>query len=158
MSALHCKNRGPGLTKCLVVDCQSNCCAHYPELPGTHVSVFGVPHGEIPLLPKEAAQLESEGLSDSIHKLQDGFWYLKVDADGRCPFLEKDGKCSRHLARFASCRSYPYFIEKYAGLVVDISCPGVEEGAFDINKSRNQISAIIELMQSRIDHLEELLN
>lgn len=146
-------NHGPGLSNCLAGGCQSNCCAFYPKIKSTHLSVFGVPNGEIPVTSAEVNQLISEGKSELAIQLQDGFWYLKVDSNGRCPFLAEGGSCTRHLNRFASCRSYPYFIEKYAGLVVDVSCPGVKDGIFDKESSKEQISALIELMQARLDHL-----
>jgi Fe-S-cluster containining protein len=122
-----------------------------------HTSVFGITHGEIPLLVEEVTSLVAEGLEDLTHKLDDGFWYLRLDAAGRCPFLSPSGMCKRHNLRFASCKSYPYFLEKYSGLVVDQGCPAVQGGTFDIESARDQLNALADLMQGRIDTLRQII-
>ena len=147
----------PGLRRCLGDRCGDNCCAHYPSATKGYVSVFGVPQGEIPLLESEAEALVAEGLGSRTHRLADGFMYLALNESGGCPFVTLSGLCERHDARFASCKAYPYFIDKYAGLVVDTTCPGVESGCFDVDRARESLDALAELMESRIAHLRATL-
>ena len=91
-------------------------------------SVFNFPYHMVPLTENDALRIEKNIGSKYIMKLKSGIKYIKCDEEGKCPFWDKDGRCSIYKLRGSSCRSYPFFIDKYSNLCVDSGCPGLGHG------------------------------
>lgn len=112
---------------CLGADCPANCCGPTsgvlfgskpetweplkPEIPENTVPAYG------------CKDMSKRGLIDYGHNA----CHIKQSNILGCHFLSKEG-CTQYENRGYSCRSYPFFMDKYQGVCIDSSCPGVGAG------------------------------
>lgn len=116
---------------CLASDCESNCCSGdskvLEELSKNNLaSLLNLPKHTIPITDENYAAMKNHD-KDKIVDFGPGGLHIN-QSGGECVFLCSDGRCSIHNNRGSSCRSYPFFIDKYTGLSIDISCPGIGKG------------------------------
>ncbi|MBU1190796.1 MAG: YkgJ family cysteine cluster protein [Gammaproteobacteria bacterium] len=68
-----------------------------------------------------------------LQKLDSGELTVRLNADGRCSFLDAAGQCSVYAARPTQCRTYPFWPEllrsKSAWRAEAARCEGIERGA-----------------------------
>ncbi len=68
-----------------------------------------------------------------LHQLESGELTVVLNADGRCSFLDRDGRCSVYEVRPMQCRTYPFWPEilrsKAAWRAEAVRCEGVDRGA-----------------------------
>lgn len=88
---------------------------------------------------------EAEQIREVLQLSRDWFWrrYLQrldsgeltvvLNADGRCSFLDRNGRCSVYEVRPMQCRTYPFWPEilrsKAAWRAEAARCEGVDHGA-----------------------------
>lgn len=46
-----------------------------------------------------------------VRRLSTAQWEIRLQADGRCPFLSHQGRCSIYAVRPAQCQTYPFWPE-----------------------------------------------
>lgn len=46
-----------------------------------------------------------------VRRLSTAHWDIRLQADGRCPFLSDKDRCSIYAARPAQCQTYPFWPE-----------------------------------------------
>lgn len=141
--------------KCLVDKCPRNCCGAYICPNNKLVSIFDVDEKLIPLTSSDYKILVSKGYKKFLFKQKDGGWYIKTKEDGTCPFL-KNNQCAIYEIRGSSCRSYPFFFQKYNGLVADLSCPGWGKGWTSLGKIRKMVDKLTDLYSWQIDKAKNL--
>lgn len=124
---------------CLKNKCPHNCCAKMDKNTNNLLSLFNFNNNFIPLVDDDGLILNKKIEKKNIIKLDGGGKYIKCDENGSCPFLSNSGKCSIYKYRGASCKSYPFFVDKYLGLCIDLKCPGVGKGWTSINKITDMI-------------------
>jgi Fe-S-cluster containining protein len=68
-----------------------------------------------------------------LHRLDSGELTVGLNADGRCSFLDAEGRCSVYAVRPTQCRTYPFWPEllrsKAAWRAEASRCEGVNRGA-----------------------------
>ena len=68
-----------------------------------------------------------------LQRLDSGELTVVLKADGRCSFLDRDGRCSVYEVRPMQCRTYPFWPEilrsKAAWRAEAARCEGVDRGA-----------------------------
>lgn len=142
---------------CLKDKCLRNCCGKFPYKNDDHeASIFGINKRLIPLTLKDYKVIKRKEKAGLLVKENDGYWYIKTKRDGACPFLTK-GLCSIYKERPLSCRAFPFFINKYCGLTVDINCPGWGRGWTSIDKIETMTKALKKVylgqLNKKIRHL-----
>lgn len=118
---------------CLGGDCPSSCCGSFCPVSDRLRPTGQIGFQEIILLPKDRAALVKAGREDLIVDKPDGLSTIKTAKDGTCAALEQ-GRCTVYQARPAVCRCFPLYIDLYAGICVDGSCPvsdGLTLASFD---------------------------
>ncbi|RKZ21869.1 hypothetical protein DRQ18_03740 [bacterium] len=130
--------------KCLGERCPCNCCAGFDN--SLYSSITYLPNGSIPLTEKDVERMKDVL---EIYTVQDkyGFYYMKMDENGRCCALDENGKCKIYEIRPTSCRAYPFFVDKYAMLAIDKKCPGVGKGMTEWEEIEEMIKAAIEVYE-----------
>ncbi len=118
---------------CLRDQCPANCCAEVDDRLGDLLSLFDTPRHMIPLTATDARRLEKNIGNEHILQVDDGEKFIKCDDRGRCPFLDSTGSCLIYRWRGSSCRSYPFFLDKYCGIHIDQRCPGIGKGWTDLS-------------------------
>jgi|SRR3989344_1624757 len=97
-------------------------------------------HGfsDIPLNKKTLNFIKTTSNKDKIYFDKKNYiWFIKLNKDKSCPF-HKDGICSIYSNRPPICAAYPFYIDPFAGVCIDKSCPGVGAGWTNIKKLRNE--------------------
>lgn len=117
---------------CLGSECKNNCCGENSYVRGRIIQdnlkpLIDIPKNTIPVTDKNCEFLKKYNKNNFIN-LGHGGIHIKQTDKGGCIFLEPDGKCAIYNERSSSCRSYPFFFDKYTGLCIDISCPGIGKG------------------------------
>ncbi|HEC13883.1 MAG TPA: YkgJ family cysteine cluster protein [Acidiferrobacteraceae bacterium] len=46
-----------------------------------------------------------------VRRLSTTYWEIRLQADGRCPFLSDEDRCSIYALRPAQCHTYPFWPE-----------------------------------------------
>lgn len=68
-----------------------------------------------------------------LRRLESGELTVVLQADGRCSFLDAEGRCSVYTVRPTQCRTYPFWPEilhsKAAWRAEAARCEGVDRGA-----------------------------
>ena len=93
---------------------------------------MNLPKNMIPLTREDESLIKEKMGKDHLITFDNGMNYIKCDENGKCPFLIDNGLCSIYGLRGSSCKSYPFFVDKYSGLSIDLHCPGVGKGWTDV--------------------------
>lgn len=130
---------------CIASECESNCCSGKSKvLEGiVHNSIepmMDIPKNTVPLTDKDYLNMKRYGIDKFVEFANAGM-HIKQSDEG-CVFLDSDGRCSIHNNRGSSCRSYPFFIDKYTGLCIDTSCPGIGKGWTQLSEIANMIDEL----------------
>ena len=114
---------------CLKEKCPNSCCGPFKGMEEHLVSLFGLKLCDIPLITKETVKvIKKLGKQDKIffHK-ELKIWFIKLNEDKSCPFW-KNGLCEIYFKKPLVCSAYPFYIDLFAGICVDKSCPGIGGG------------------------------
>lgn len=145
--------------KCLADKCPRNCCTPFDGLFNNLASVCGLQPWVLPVTPQDEQRISSgvpKG-EDIMCVLADGRKYLRVTKDGTCRCLDQNtGLCIIYEYRPATCRAYPFYIDKYCGLKIDTSCPGVGEGWTEWDEIRSILEALLDVYQWQISGIREI--
>lgn len=142
---------------CLKDKCPKNCCGKfYSAKTNCKQSVFGISEKLIPLTPYDQKILLKKKHQEFLTKEKDCSWYIKTKRNGNCPFL-KNGLCSIYSIRPSSCRAYPFFFNKYNGLVIDLNCPGWKKGWTDIKEIKKMLKNLINVYCWQIKKIKKML-
>jgi len=110
------------------------------ECTGCGLCCYGEPGAYVAVTQAEAKRLRRHlDLSPAwfarrylVH-LGDGRRGLRLEADGRCSLLGRDGRCRAYAARPGQCRSYPFWPEVVASArtwrAEAALCEGIGRGA-----------------------------
>lgn|GEM_PF-1293636 len=110
------------------------------------VSIFA----QIRLTDVDVLRLQSAGLDHLITRRGDlsaPQYYMKLDSDGSCAALARDGLCGIHAQRPTICRAFPFYVDLFAGLSMVGSCPGVGAGEQTVEKLQPEIDAASEMYE-----------
>lgn len=122
------------------------------DVGAERISIFA----QIRLTESDMQRLQSAGLDHLITRRGDitaPQYYMKLDADGSCAALAKDGLCSIHPNRPTICRAFPFYIDLFAGLSMVGSCPGVGSGEQTVEKLRPEIDAAVDMYEFWLQQL-----
>lgn len=139
--------------RCLEADCPANCCGPYHGEGDRFQSALGVESHEIPVTDEDYSRLIGAGREDLAVRLADGQMYLKLRPDGACTALEDSGRCSIHQIRPSSCRCFPFDIDKYMGLSINLRCPGLGEGPISADETDAMLDALRRVYLHRLAKL-----
>jgi len=93
-------------------------------------------------------RLKESGRSDFFH--EDNGGYRLRNIDGRCVFLDEEGKCSVYSRRPAGCRLYPMVMDlSNWNAVMDEDCPHRKDFPVDPDDVMRLDELIRELMEER---------
>lgn len=112
---------------CLKENCPENCCGYFRDRLPNYLSIKGIKHDEILILPKEIS-----GILNKYIVKKKGNHYLKLKKNRFCPIFA-NGKCNQFDIRPSVCRAYPFYIDLFTGLNIDITCPSI--GGVDANRN-----------------------
>jgi Fe-S-cluster containining protein len=73
-----------------------------------------------------------------------GLWFVKPNKDNSCPFHIK-GLCKIYESQPPMCKAYPLYLDPFAGLCIDASCPGAGKGWTKMKDLKKEISALEEI-------------
>lgn len=107
---------------CLREKCPENCCGYFRDRSPDYRSVKGIHHDEMLILSDEVGNF-----SDDVLSRQGKNYYLKLEKDRSCPLFNA-GKCKQFEDRPSVCKAYPFYIDLFTGLNIDMSCPGAGVG------------------------------
>ena len=148
--------------KCLNSDCPKNCCGPCFENAEGMIKarpVFKVQKNTVPLLPKESEKVINKYGSQNV-TLSDGLGYhiLCTNENGCVFFDQGKNKCSIYTDNFKSCHSYPFFFDKYWGLCIDDTCPGVGAGWTDLSDIKNMVNSLVEVYENQFSETKKFLD
>jgi Fe-S-cluster containining protein len=133
---------------CLKENCPENCCGYFRDRLPNYKSIKGIQHDEILILPKEISSLSNKHI---IKKK--GNHYLKLKKNRSCPFFA-NGKCNQFDIRPSVCRAYPFYIDLFTGLNIDITCPGIRGGWTRIETIKPALMSLIRCYKKHIEDIE----
>ncbi|MFA7319552.1 MAG: YkgJ family cysteine cluster protein [Parcubacteria group bacterium] len=138
---------------CIGAKCNKNCCGHFVDKIPSYVSLENIKHDEIILLPKEVKKYDSNKLAHHAVNIR-GNTYIKLNnSDRSCPFLDR-GKCSRYSLRPALCRAYPFYIDLFSGINIDLSCPGVGGGWTKVADIKDNLESLVMVYTKHIKDIK----
>ena len=117
---------------CIASLCEESCCKAGWEITidDKTFDVYSSLEGEI-----------GEKFKSSITEGEDGDTIFKLDENGDCPFLNKDGLCELYIATDGKlceiCDKYPRFFEEFDGFSeagISISCPEAQRIILNANR------------------------
>lgn len=117
---------------CIASLCEESCCKAGWEITidDKAFDVYSSLEGEI-----------GEKFKSSITEGEDGDTIFKLDENGDCPFLNKDGLCELYIATDGKlceiCDKYPRFFEEFDGFSeagISISCPEAQRIILNANR------------------------
>lgn len=123
------------------------------ETDAERVSIFA----QIRLTEVDVKRLQGAGLDHLIVRRGDvgaPQYYMKLEPDGTCAALAKDGLCSIHPSRPTICRAFPFYLDLFAGLSMVGSCPGVGAGDQTVDKLRAEINAATEMYEFWLEQMK----
>jgi Fe-S-cluster containining protein len=113
---------------CLRDLCPKNCCSRYFR-NGSAMGLFGIIERDaIPLLIEEKNKIAyTKGCESIIINSEDNMYYLKLEKEKDCSFLEK-GSCGIEAIKPSLCRAFPMTsLDASMGVIFDYDCcPGFE--------------------------------
>jgi deoxycytidine triphosphate deaminase/Fe-S-cluster containining protein len=81
---------------------------------------------EMPLTNEDKKRIEDLGYTDFF--IEDDDWFTMKNLDGKCVFLQEDGKCKVYRNKPTGCRFYPVvWSMDTKGPVMDFDCPHSSE-------------------------------
>lgn len=107
---------------CLGEDCPNSCCGSFCSVSNRLRPTGQISFQEIILLPRDREALVQAGREDLIVDKPNGISAIKTAKDGTCAVL-KQGRCAVYQARPTICKCFPLYIDLYAGICIDESCP-----------------------------------
>lgn len=122
------------------------------DVDAEQVSIFA----QIRLTDTDMQRLQSAGLDHFITRRGDVSapqYYMRLDTDGSCSALAKDGLCGIHPQRPTICRAFPFYVDLFAGLSMVGSCPGVGAGEQTVEKLRPEIDAAVDMYEFWLQQL-----
>jgi Fe-S-cluster containining protein len=104
-------------------------------------------HGfsDIALSKENVGYIRRIGKKDRIYlDSKIGLWFVKLNKDKSCPFHIK-GSCEIYKSQPPMCKAYPFYLDHFAGLCIDTSCPGVGKCWTKIKSLKKEINALKEI-------------
>jgi Fe-S-cluster containining protein len=127
--------------RCLQEKCPQNCCGPFSDHLATYAPLKKIKRDDIIVLKEEFERFQKNNLQNNLVKLN-GDHYIKLNKKDRsCPFFKK-GQCSCYNLRPALCKAYPFYLDLFTGINIDLSCPGVGKGWTKIKDCHTFLSAL----------------
>ena len=133
---------------CLKEKCPENCCGFFRDRLPDYRSVKGIHHDEIFILPDEIGNVPHGVLS---RRKKD--YYLKLKKDRSCPLFDA-GKCKQFENRPSVCKAFPFYIDLFTGLNIDMTCPGAGGGWTKVEKIKPLLRALLRCYKKHIKDIE----
>lgn len=141
--------------KCLKDKCKRTCCGTFDKqvklFNKNYCSVNKVSNREI-LITKDDIEKIKRMKKGQYFKKIGSEHYIKLKRDGSCPYLLK-GLCSIYEVRPMLCKSYPFYIDLSAGLIIDKDCPGVGKGITKIKDLKQYLDPLMDLYDEQMVNL-----
>ena len=139
---------------CLKEKCPQNCCGHFEDKLPSCVSLENIKHDEILLLSDEVIKYNKKNLANNIARISDDSYIKLTRKDRSCPFLV-DGQCSHYEHRPHLCKAYPFYIDLFSGINMDLSCPGVGKGWTKLSNIRKNVKSLTKIYKKHIKDVEK---
>ena len=98
------------------------------------------------LTENDVNHIVSLGYRDFYYQ-EDGFIYLKNE-DGKCIFLDENGRCKIYLHRPTGCRFYPYIYDyENDEILLDNDCPYRKE--FSLGNTEELKELVLTILRER---------
>ena len=136
---------------CLKEKCPENCCGYFKDRLPNYRSIKGIKHDEILILPEEVINMTQNYINNKKNS-----HYLKLKKNRSCPFFA-NGKCNQFDIRPSVCRAYPFYIDLFTGLNIDITYPGVGKGWTKIGAIKPALKSLIRCYKKHIKDIEGAL-
>ena len=147
------------------------CCRRY-WIPVTHLDILRLVlyggYNPLDIVEPLEASIYPPTTDIPAIRLSDGDYYiaLKIERDGSCIFLNRDGKCKVHEFKPLVCRFYPFiYVVRNGDIVIEVNttalgeCPGLVLDDKPI--PQHIVEALQKLAKVRIEELRlwrELIN
>lgn len=139
---------------CLKDKCPRPCCGSFKEVFKELHSVFGIMRDEIPLTPEDERKIIDKVGSDALYTLEDGKSYLKLTEDRLCRYFQK-GWCIIYEVRPSCCQAFPFYIDKFSGLNIMSSCPGIGKGWTKFEDIKDTIDSLVKLYKWQTNEIQK---
>jgi Fe-S-cluster containining protein len=148
--------------KCLNSHCPNNCCGPSFENSEGIIKaqpVFKVQRNTVPLTEFEAQEIIEKFGEDKLIKEECSGYHILCTNENGCIFFDKSAsKCSIYKENFLSCKSYPFFYDKYWGLCIDDSCPGVGAGWTGLKDIKKMVAHLRKVYERQFEVAERALD
>jgi len=144
---------------CTKDKCPKNCCKENNAKLKNVISLFNNSQHNILLTNQDYTLIKKKVGDEHLELVDDKNQFIKCSDTGRCPFLNEIGKCNIYQWRGSSCKSYPFFLDKYAGLWIDKNCPGIGKGWTEVDDVMNMLEHLFKIYnQHYLNAIEKLRN
>ena len=131
--------------RCLKEKCPKSCCGPFNGVQSKLFSLYKHGFSDIALSRENVDYIRKIGKKDKAYlDNKTRLWFVRLNKDKSCPFHIK-GSCGIYKSQPPMCKAYPLYLDPFAGLCIDTSCPGVGKGWTKIKDLKKEINALKEI-------------